>query len=291
MEHKEIDMIAHSKRGVITLCLSPSTGANITGSLLVAGRIAKELKRGKVLYLNTVHTRRQLAGEIRKYISEDHSTIKPDPRISYMSCVAGTLNSLDGDIRTHLAGGVRFIIINSLEFSSKDYRRREDLFYQCRQWADEFDASVIVFSQRVKATAEQGTIQRGGGVGKFAGVAAAINYLSVKKNVEDEDMDDEQTGETEVRAEQKKKHRLSTDYLVIAAYQNSHPGFKAEEGEDMDDYFDRVIALATAEGLVGEDRKLKEEFHHMSVYGYKPDKPPVQSENGLKLVGVRELLR
>src|SRR5258708_2590025 len=130
MKPDEIYIIAHSRRGVVTLCLSASTGENITQSLLVAERIAKKLHRGTVLYLNTVGPRRQLSADIRRHVRKDYTPKNPDPEISYLTCVAGVLNSLEAEIRSRLESGVRFIVINSLEFSSKDYRRKDDLFYQ-----------------------------------------------------------------------------------------------------------------------------------------------------------------
>ena len=47
MKQEEIDMIAHAKRGVLTLCLGNTTGENITFSLSVAEEIAKTLNRGQ----------------------------------------------------------------------------------------------------------------------------------------------------------------------------------------------------------------------------------------------------
>src|ERR1700676_3253904 len=73
MKQEEIDMLAHAKRGVLTLCLGHTTGENIIVSLAVTEQIAKTLNRGKVLYLNTAQSGRQLATEIRKKIQSDYS--------------------------------------------------------------------------------------------------------------------------------------------------------------------------------------------------------------------------
>src|SRR5689334_11673389 len=100
MKQEEIDMIAHAKRGVLTLCIGTNTGENIAFSLAVAEQIGKTLNRGKVLYLNTVHTERQLASEIRKRINPDYSVKNSDPRITYLTCAGGTLNTMDDAVRT-----------------------------------------------------------------------------------------------------------------------------------------------------------------------------------------------
>ena len=109
MKEQEVEMIAHAKKGVLSLCLGHKTGDNIVFSLNVAERIAKTLKRGKVLYINTVHSERQLASEIRKHIDKKNTVKKLDPLIRYETCDGGTLNTMNDMVETQIAKGFKYI--------------------------------------------------------------------------------------------------------------------------------------------------------------------------------------
>jgi len=207
-------------------------------------RLQKHSIGGKVLYLNTAHSGRQLATEIRKKIWSDYSAKNPDPRITYMHCPSGTLNGLEKDIRMQLANGVRFIIINSLEFSSKDYRRKDDLLFQIKTWAHEFSAAVIVFAEQVKSIANQGKIQRGGGVGKFAGAAAVIVYLSAALTADaDEDLEDEDITGDEWLSDERAKQRER----VMAAAKS------IKEMEEEEELLERAKVLAREQVFLDAD--------------------------------------
>ena len=69
------------------------------------------------------------------------------------------------------------IIINSLDLSSKDYRRKEELLYTVMEWLGTYDVSIVIFSELRKRIPKQGKIQQGGGVGKFAAIAEEIQML------------------------------------------------------------------------------------------------------------------
>lgn len=174
MNYNDIRLAAHSRRGIITLCIGDHTGGNIIFSLKLAEEIAAIQKRGKVLYLNTVQSQRQLAGEIRKHVSKEYSSTKAQEDISYLHCPSGKLNSMERDIRKHLERGIKFIILNSLEFSSKDARRRDDFMFQCMTWASEFDAAVLLFSESKATETSEWRIVRGKGIGKFIGCAGDV---------------------------------------------------------------------------------------------------------------------
>lgn len=60
MNIHDIPGIAMLKPGVLTVCISDSTGLNIGVSLRTAAHIAAT-KKAAVLYLNTVQTSRRLA--------------------------------------------------------------------------------------------------------------------------------------------------------------------------------------------------------------------------------------
>src|SRR5689334_7171901 len=122
MNTYEIETLSALKGGALTLCLGSSTGANITGSLQVAHEIAYTLGRGKVLYINTVQTKRQLAASVRKMEKSGVAEEENKTEIEYLTSTTGALSELKELIRKYLERGVRFILINSLEFSSKDYR-------------------------------------------------------------------------------------------------------------------------------------------------------------------------
>jgi len=147
MTSYEKEMILSFKRGAVSLCLASTTGANIVASLEIAEHIAKTSERGKVLYINTVQTERQLASEIRSHIDKDYSAEKSDSRITYLSSPPGLLNSLGKQIRRMLDTGIRFIVINSLEFSTKDSRRKNELLFQIMDWTNIYGAAVLIFGE------------------------------------------------------------------------------------------------------------------------------------------------
>ncbi len=179
MTQYEKDMILSIKRGAVSICQASSTGENIIASLEIAEHIAKDSERGKVLYINTVQTERQLASEIRKHISKDYTAEKSDPRLTYLSSAPGLLASLGKQIRRILDSGVKFIIINSLEFSWKDHRRKDELLYQIMDWTNLYGTAVLIFSEEVNTDPITGKIHRGGGgIGKLSALAKNIFHIT-----------------------------------------------------------------------------------------------------------------
>jgi hypothetical protein len=160
-----------------------------------------------------------------------------------MTCAGGTLNTLDDIVRTQIASGVRFIIINSLEFSSKDYRRKDDLLYQIKIWANEFDVSIILFSERVKSVATKGKIQRGSGAGKFACVAAAITYLSEPEADTDETLADEGMTGDEWLGAMKKKQREEEERIKA----------EEEKAREEAELIERAQVLAREQAFLAAD--------------------------------------
>lgn len=181
MKQIEIDMLAESKKGLLTMCVGTGTGENIITSLQVAEKMAELDETANILYINTVMTPRQLGSEIRRHIDSDYSSETPNPQIRHVTLQPGKLNNAEIEIRTELGKGVRYIIVNSLEFSSRDSRRRDVLLFQIMEWLLEFGIGVMVFCERSNSIASHGHIQRGG-IGKYAGLAANINYLSDIEN-------------------------------------------------------------------------------------------------------------
>src|SRR5437016_10638254 len=116
MTSYEKDTILTFKRGAVSLCVASTTGTNIAASLEIAGHVAKVSGRGKVLYINTVQTERQLGAQIRRHIDKGYSSEKPDPRITYLTSQPGVLDSMGKQVYRILESGVRFVIINALEF-------------------------------------------------------------------------------------------------------------------------------------------------------------------------------
>ncbi|MDP4220055.1 MAG: hypothetical protein Q8916_13110 [Bacteroidota bacterium] len=272
----EIEILSSIKRGAVSLFMGNSTGTNITDSLRVAREIAHTLGRGKVLYINTVQTKRQLSASVAKLAGNPEKTqniLTSDPNILYLTSVAGMLSSMEEFVRKALDRGVKFIIINSLEFSSKDYRRRDELIFQIMQWMNSFGTGVLLFAESPRQAPRRGKIQRSGGAGKLAALAKTIvfsadpedEYRMPEKEDENDDFEDfeefdpedeerdiEAFGEIvddddDADTPEWKPANMDEEIAICQAYKKNHPEFKAIEGEIWIEERERILALIAEE--------------------------------------------
>ncbi|MEP7233738.1 MAG: hypothetical protein ABI778_00450, partial [Ignavibacteriota bacterium] len=166
------------ERGKITLCMGEETGSNISASLLAAAALAREPRTGPVLYLNTIQTPRQLGMTIRSGIDSHYTSEKKDSRLRFYSVEPGLFSGESWAIERLIEETkATTIIINSLDFASKDYRRREELIFTLMEWLARYDLNVIIFAQMRKNLPIPGKIQYGGGVGKLAGIAKSVEMV------------------------------------------------------------------------------------------------------------------
>jgi hypothetical protein len=68
------------------------------------------------------------------------------------------------------------LIINSLVFSSKDFRCREELMFQIMHWTNFSGIGALIFAESSKYSLRPGKLQSGGGMGKLAAIAKSIIY-------------------------------------------------------------------------------------------------------------------
>ena len=266
MNNYDLETVSAMKRGAVMLCLGSSTGSNITGSLEAAHRISQTLGRGKVLYINTVQTKRQLAAKVRSVEearSSDAKVGSAEPesgidQIEYMTSEAGMLSGMGRVITNSIRRGVKFIIINSLEFSSKDYRRKDELLYQIMQWTGSFGAGVLIFAESPNVAPKPGKIHRGGGTGKLAAIAKSIIFTADAEDeyedrsddndndsddfddfeiddldVLDTDDDDEESDDENEEDEfsKWKPANMEEEIAICLSYKKNHPEFKKTEGD------------------------------------------------------------
>ncbi len=165
-------------RGKITLCMGEETGSNITASLMTAAALARDPRTGPVLYLNTVQPSRKLGMTIRSGIDPAFSSDKKNLRLGFITIEPGLLSGSRYYVEEQIEKmKAKTLIINSLDFASKDYRRKEELIFTVMEWLARYDLNIIIFSEMRKSLPKPGKIQRGGGVGKLAAVAEEIEIV------------------------------------------------------------------------------------------------------------------
>jgi hypothetical protein len=175
MNTYNLNQFTSLKRGALTLCIGKQTGENIIRSVQAAEYLAKKTNSGPVLYINTIQTSRQLGASIRSAANPKYSSEASDPAITYYTSAPGLLSGYKGQIEQMIeSANIKTLIINSLDFASKDYRHKEDLIFTIMEWMGRYGISVIVFSQLRKNLPEAGNIQYGAGVGKIAGLAQDV---------------------------------------------------------------------------------------------------------------------
>ncbi|MEP7236085.1 MAG: hypothetical protein ABI778_12390, partial [Ignavibacteriota bacterium] len=172
------EWVVRGGRGKITLCIGAETGSNITASLVSAASLARDPRTGPVLYLNTIQTPRKLGMSIRSTTNMPYSEGKQNPRLSFYCVEPGLFSGECAAIERRIEEmKATTIIINSLDFASKDYRRREELIFTVMDWLARYDLNIIIFSEMRKSLPKPGKIQYGGGVGKLAGIAESVETV------------------------------------------------------------------------------------------------------------------
>ena len=175
----DLEAITNVRIGGVTACVGPKTGVNIICSLQIAEHLARKTEKGNVLYINTVQPDQFLYSSIRKHVNKEFSIQTNDKRITYETSVMGLLNADKEHLNTLITENqIKYVIINSWEFASKDYRRKEELIFMILGWLQQHRVTVIVFSESVKQTPLSEKIQRGGGIGKLAAIAQEIKVLT-----------------------------------------------------------------------------------------------------------------
>ncbi len=170
----DLENQAALRGGALTLCVGEETGINIQHSIEMAAQLAAA-KSGPVLYINTIQTPRRLGMSV---LSVTGNNQKSDPNLSFFSCEPGLLSSEKGRIEQCIEALMpKTIIINSLDFASKDYRRKEELIFSVMEWLGRYDTNILIFSELRKSLPKPGKIQRGGGVGKLAAIAEEIRLV------------------------------------------------------------------------------------------------------------------
>jgi hypothetical protein len=155
MNTHDIASIAMLKKSGLTVCVSESTGTNIALSIRTAEHIAKTSAQGNVLYINTVQTSRQLASSIRAHADPEFSEMTKDPRITYESSPYGLILDEKYHYEAQIAKReITYVIINSWEFASKDYRRKGDLIFLLNRWMEKYGMTVLVFAEKMKSAPE-----------------------------------------------------------------------------------------------------------------------------------------
>lgn len=178
------------------------------------------------------------------------------------------------DLDTLIKGrSIGYIIINSWDFASKDYRRKAALIYLLNGWMDKYNVTVLVFSERMAKAPESQKIARGMGVGKLAAIAQEIKILKEDKpKVEEEDEEeneeiwdesDDDVSDDGVRYWNNKYDTINQAYEVI------HGEQELLEREIVAERRWRIRDLARAEGLMGINGRLKPELHHILAEGYE----------------------
>jgi len=226
MTREEKNELLKLRKGRITVVLGSETGTNITASLELGEAVGKEMRMGNVLYLNTVQTGRALADSIREFADFNFGKGRKDYRIAYETCMSGLITSRRVDLEKLITGrGIKYVIINSWEFASKDYRRKDELIFMLQEWAHNFGVTIIVFAESVKISPVPGKIQRGPGIGKLAACAAEIKSLVVPK-------DESEDAPELVEVEAGEYAGIATDdlsfaqrYSIIHEYLDEHPEY------------------------------------------------------------------
>ncbi len=179
MTTTDLESITNLKIGGVTACVGPKTGLNVICSLQVAEHLARETGKGNVLYINTVQPDQFLYSSIRKHINKEFSIKTNDKRITYETSVLGLITADKDNLNNLITENqIKFVIINSWEFASKDYRRKEELIFMILGWLQQHKVTIIVFSESVRQTPLSEKIQRGGGIGKLAAIAQDIKVLT-----------------------------------------------------------------------------------------------------------------
>ncbi len=177
------------EREAVNIVLGESIGSNVFSGIRHGASITRSGEYGNVLYINTVQTSRQLGESIRKVLGAETKFGEKDKVNTGMSMYFETIHRGEVprkayDILEYVKWkGVKTIIINSWEFSSKNYQFREELYFMLIEMTeghcsvDEGELTILVYAQSPSKIPEAGKAQRGG-LGKLAGLAKAVIVLS-----------------------------------------------------------------------------------------------------------------
>ena len=136
--------------------------------------------RGNVLYVNTVFTTRKLY-EIARGVSG----IVEHEGLHYRQVVMGDLHKYFAEFQEVIEKeNIKTVIINSWEFSNKNYIYKEKALFQLKHYAEALGVTVLVYSQ-ARYVCDTGKIAYGG-LGKLAVIADEILRLDEESVIAEE---------------------------------------------------------------------------------------------------------
>jgi hypothetical protein len=182
MKSKIINWLAGTEEGTLSVCITDSTGRNIALSLRAAEHIATDGEKGKVLYINTVQTSRQLGSSIRRHANPDYTADTEDSTVIYETVPSGLLMDEEDELSAHLKSGeIQYVIINCWEMASKNYRRKSDLIFMLNRWMEDYGTTIIVFAEKMRSNPEAQKMHLGMGIGKLSLIANEIRIFKKKE--------------------------------------------------------------------------------------------------------------
>jgi hypothetical protein len=173
----------------ITVYCGDHALANVHQSLQQAREIAASSRRGNILYINTIYTTRKLLAAARIELGEagglrvrptGEDSIAPGARegIFFQHVIGGDLCKYLDDIRELIeAKNIKYLIVNSWDFASRNYGFKEKALFGLKTIADAMGVSVIIYSQADTRGIAAGKMHRGG-LGKLAATCDAIIILN-----------------------------------------------------------------------------------------------------------------
>ena len=163
--------------GELTIYCGENTRDTVFESLKHAEKISR---KEKVLFINTVYTRRRILSAARKiFLNGDVTTEALSASVFLKTTVIGDLCQYFGEIAEQIKEqGITCLIIDSWEFANRTYGYKERTLYGLLGLMD-LGVSVLVYSQ--SHLAEAGKIQRAG-LGKLAALADAVISLPGKSD-------------------------------------------------------------------------------------------------------------
>ena len=170
--------------GELTIYCGENTRDTVFESLKHAEKISR---KEKVLFINTVYTRRRILSEARKIFRGEVTTEALSDSVFLKTTVIGDLCQYFGQIADQIKEqGITCIIIDSWEFANRTYGYKERTLYGLLGLMD-LGVSVLVYSQ--SHLAEAGKIQRAG-LGKLAALADAV--ISIRSKSEFPHLEEEE---------------------------------------------------------------------------------------------------
>jgi len=164
--------------GEITIYCGENARNTVNASLKMASAISKSKRRGNILYINTVFTKRKLFAAARQVFPSPGTPgegLGVRAGVTFYNIPVGELcNSFNTISDLIEAQNIKHVIINAWEFANRCYGYKERSIFELKGLLAEFGVSILIYSQ--SRLAEPGKIQRNG-LGKLAALADDIILL------------------------------------------------------------------------------------------------------------------